>query len=36
MFNVIEDFYSPSDFGLVIAHFVNIHFSPTYQPKVQN
>jgi len=36
MFNVIEDFYSPSDFGLVIAHFVNIHFSPTYQSKVQN
>jgi hypothetical protein len=35
MFNVIEDFYHPSDFGLVVANFMNLHWKATYQSKVQ-
>ena len=33
MFNVIEDFYSQSDLGLVIAHFVNLPFDQTHRSR---
>ena len=33
---IIENFYSPSDFGLVVAHFVNEHFQPTHQSKEES
>ena len=32
-FSVIENFYTPSDFGLVAAHFVNENFQATYQSR---
>ena len=31
MFNIIEDFYEPSDLGLIIINFINLHFHTDYQ-----
>ena len=31
---IIDDFYNPSDFGLVASHFVNTHFTATFQSKL--
>tara|TARA_Y100000114_G_C11745378_1_gene321314 strand:+ start:1077 stop:1643 length:567 start_codon:yes stop_codon:yes gene_type:complete len=36
MFNIIEDFYLPNEIGLITLNFINLHFKPTYQPRVQN
>tara|TARA_Y100000592_G_scaffold66605_1_gene103504 strand:+ start:184 stop:768 length:585 start_codon:yes stop_codon:yes gene_type:complete len=33
MFNLIDNFYQPSDFGLVVSNFLNLHFFPSYQPQ---
>jgi hypothetical protein len=30
---IIDEFYSASDFGLVLSEFINQHFQPTYQSK---
>lgn len=28
---IIDDFFNPSDFGLMLGHFLNAHFDATYQ-----
>ena len=33
MFNVIENFYEPSDLGLMVMNFLNLPFDATYQSK---
>ena len=33
MFNVIEDFYDPSDLGLITLNFLNLPFHPVHQPR---
>lgn len=31
MFHIIEDFYEPNDLGIVVLHFINLHFNSSYQ-----
>lgn len=31
MFNYIDNFYQDSDLGLMVMHFLNLNFSPSYQ-----
>jgi|TARA_R100001463_G_scaffold10419_3_gene30462 hypothetical protein len=32
MFNLIENFYSANNLGLIVANFINLHFSPNHEP----
>lgn len=33
LFNLVDNFYEPNDLGLMVMNFLNLNFTPTFQPQ---